>query len=97
MVQSVVVALIVTLAFAYSAWALMPAVWQRALRGWLGRAATIDAGDAGGCGGCGGCSGTGAAARKPVSAAAPGQPAPALPVITLHRRLPVSGRPAGKP
>ena len=93
MVQSVVVALIVALAFAYSAWALMPAAWQRALRGRLGRAAPVDAG---GCGRCGGCSGAGAAARKPVSAAAPGQPAPALPVITLHRRLPVSGRPAGK-
>ena len=94
MVQSVVVALIVALAFAYSAWALMPAAWRRALRNRLGRTAPVDTG---GCSGCGGCSGAGAAARKPVSAVVPGQPGPALPVITLHRRLPLSGPPAGKP
>ena len=90
MIQTLIVALIVTGAFAYSAWALMPAAWQRALRRWRGLAVPADAG------GCSGCSGGCAAARKPGSAGSVG-PRPAQAVVTLHRRLPASGGAARKP
>jgi hypothetical protein len=100
MVQTAIVALIVVGACAYSAWALMPAAWQRGLRRLFGLEMPVDAG---GCSGCSGCGGGCAAPRQPGSAGPPGSaasadsasPAPALPVVTLHRRLPASGKVSG--
>ena len=82
MLQTAIVALIVVAAFAYSAWALMPAAWRRGLRRRLGLAMPLDAG------GCGGCGGGCAAAPKPGPSGSAG---PGLAVVTLHRRLPASG------
>jgi hypothetical protein len=96
MLQTLTVALIVTGAFAYSVWALMPAAWQRALRRWRGLAVPAEAG------GCSACGGGCAAARKPGSAGPAGParsegPGPVQAVITLHRRLPASGGAASQP
>jgi hypothetical protein len=98
MVQTAIVALIVGLAFAYTAWALMPAAWQRGLRRRLGLATPVDAG------GCSGCGGGCAAPRKPGPSEPSGPPGlsgsagpgPSLAVVTLHRRLPVPGKVPGK-
>jgi hypothetical protein len=102
MVQTAIVSLIVVAAFAYSAWALMPAAWQRGLRRRLGLATPLDAG------GCGGCGGGCAAPPKPGSSGPAGPTGSAGPsgsaapgakwaVVTLHRRLPASGDTVGPP
>lgn len=86
MLQNLLVAFIVGGAFAYSAWALMPAAWRSSLRRRLG---SPEVPDAGGCGGCGGC---GSAARRPTPGA---EPLPAdsagTSVITVHRRAAPAG------
>ena len=93
MVQTAIVALIVALAFAYSAWTLMPVAWQRGLRRRVGLATPV------GAGGCGGCGGGCAAAPKPGPSGSAGSagPGPGVAVITLHRRLPASGGAVGPP
>lgn len=75
MLQQALVAVLVAGAFAYSAWALMPAAWRSGLRRRLGLKTAVASG---GCSGCGGGSGGGCAA--------PATAAPATAVITLHRR-----------
>jgi len=79
MLQHAIVALVVAVAFGYSAWALMPATWRAALRRRLG----LRAGPAaGGCGGCGDA-GCGAPARSSSTATA---------VVQVHRRPPGAPR-----
>ena len=64
MVQQLIVAGIVALAFGYTVWSLMPAAWRGVLRRRLGRSAAA----ASSCGGCDGCAG------KPAAGVAPDQP-----------------------
>lgn len=82
MLQTLIVAALVALAFGYTAWTLMPAAWRQGLRRRLGMSgASGTASDAAGCGGCSGCAGAGAAPKAGASAA----------VITVHRRVAAPG------
>jgi hypothetical protein len=86
MLQQLIVATLVALAFGYTAWTLMPAGGRQALRRLLGASGASS--DAGACGGCGGC----------ASASAPPQAGGAVAVIKLHRRAAapdVTPRPGG--
>ena len=82
MLQNGVVVLLVSIAFAYSAWVLMPAAWRASLMRRLGGPAAAAA-ETGGCGGCGGCSSAGAQPARPGTATA---------VVTVRRRaVPATG------
>lgn len=74
MLQPLIVAVLVAVAFGYTAWTLMPAAWRQALQRRLGASgASVDEGH---CDACSGCAG----------ASAPPKAGAAVAVITVHRR-----------